>query len=89
MRVANIGKAVLEVGGEQWRAGNTYDTMYEASSLSIDYANDSVGTAYAWTVELRPKQLAGLDGFDPPPSDIEVSGEETLAMFIATANAAL
>lgn len=90
MRVANIGKTALTVtGGNQWVAGNTYDTIYPASGLSIDYAFDSAGAAYAWTIELRPGGWPGpgLAGFSPPPSSIEPSGKEVLAFFIATANA--
>lgn len=90
MRVANIGmNALVETGGQHWIAGNTFDTIYQASGLTIDYAYDSAGVAYAWTVELRPGGWPGpgLEGFSPPPSEIEPSGKEVLAMFIATANA--
>ena len=72
MRVANIGKtALVSTGGQSWRVGNTYDTIYPASGLSIDYAYDTVGTAYSWAIELRP--VSG-DGFASPPSLIQPSG---------------
>lgn len=88
MRVANIGRnTLIATGGQQWTAGNTYDTIYPASGLSIDYAYDTAGVAYSWTIELRPGPNSGLNGFSPPPSYIEPSGREVLAMFIATANA--
>lgn len=90
MRVANIGMYALIIsGGQEWRAGNTYDTIFPASGLAIDYAYDSVGVPYSWTLELRPGGWPGpgLQGFSPPPSYIEPSGKETLAMLIATANA--
>ena len=81
--MANIGAAALEaVNGRRFKVGNIASTIYLSSGSSADYAYDNAGVPYACGLEVRPAQGA-IDGFNPPPSQIEPSGREVYAGLIA------
>ena len=53
-----------------------------ASGGSFDYVKAQLGITYAYSPELRPaSQFQG--GFNPSPTNIKPSGEETLAAIVA------
>ncbi|CAB3381396.1 Hypothetical predicted protein [Cloeon dipterum] len=73
-RVANEATAALtEIGGTPYVVGSTYDALYEALGISVDWAYDKAGIPLAYTIELR----GGGSGFDPPASLIVESNAET------------
>ena len=83
MRVANIGsQALTAVNGLRFRVGNIANTIYLASGSTVDYAYDNVGILYSSCWEVRPSG-GGINGFAPPPSQIDPSGREIYAAMIA------
>ena len=71
--------ALKAVHGTKFTTGDIYNTIYQASGNSADYAY-SVGVAAPFAVELRD---TGNYGFSLPASQIVPSGEETWAAFAA------
>jgi hypothetical protein len=56
--------------------------IYKASGSSIDWAHSKANVTYPYALELRDK---GRWGFMLPPDQIEPSGRELLAGFMAMA----
>ncbi|KAF9116643.1 hypothetical protein BGX27_000562 [Mortierella sp. AM989] len=71
--------ALRAVSGTSYRTGDIYNTIYQASGSSIDYAY-SIGITAPFAVELRD---TGRYGFSLPASQILPSGVETWAAFAA------
>jgi hypothetical protein len=83
LRVANIGHTALTaVNGRVFSVGNIADTIYLASGSSVDYAYENENIQYPSCLEVRPEQFS-IDGFNPPPSEINPSGREIYAAIIA------
>ncbi|KAF9918262.1 hypothetical protein BX616_009725 [Lobosporangium transversale] len=72
-------QAIAAVYGTQFRTGDIYNTIYQSSGTSADYAY-SVGVEAPFAVELRD---TGRYGFSLPASQILPSGIETWAGFAA------
>ncbi|KAG0337778.1 hypothetical protein BG004_007497 [Podila humilis] len=71
--------AIKAVSGLTFVTGDIYNTIYQASGNSADYAY-SIGVKAPFAVELRDK---GAYGFNLPASQIVPSGQETWAAFAA------
>ncbi|KAG0037251.1 hypothetical protein BGZ82_002884 [Podila clonocystis] len=71
--------ALRAVNGVSFRTGDIYNTIYQASGNSADYAY-SIGVGAPFAVELRD---TGSYGFSLPASQIVPSGKETWAAFAA------
>ncbi|GJJ74929.1 hypothetical protein EMPS_07287 [Entomortierella parvispora] len=71
--------ALKAVHGTRFTTGDIYNTIYQASGNSADYAY-SVGVKAPFAVELRD---TGNYGFSLPANQIIPSGEETWAAFSA------
>ncbi|KAG9321357.1 hypothetical protein KVV02_007155 [Mortierella alpina] len=69
--------ALKKVNGVSFKAGDIYNTIYQASGSSTDYAFN-VGVKAPFAVELRD---TGRYGFSLPASQIVPSGEETWEAF--------
>lgn len=78
--LAQKAAAALEaVNGVSFTTGDIYNTIYQASGNSADYAY-SIGVGAPFAVELRD---TGSYGFSLPASQIVPSGQETWAAFTA------
>ncbi|KAG0004790.1 hypothetical protein BGZ65_012700 [Modicella reniformis] len=76
---AKAATALRAVHGTSYRYGDIFNTIYQASGSSVDYAyNIGVGAPFA--VELRD---TGSNGFSLPANQIIPSGEETWEAFAA------
>ncbi|KAF9320371.1 hypothetical protein BG003_006358 [Podila horticola] len=71
--------ALKAVNGVSFTTGDIYNTIYQASGNSADYAL-SIGVGAPFAVELRD---TGSYGFSLPASQIVPSGKETWAAFTA------
>ena len=69
--------ALQKVNGVRFKAGDIYNTIYQASGTSTDYAF-SVGVKAPFAVELRD---TGRYGFSLPANQILPSGKETWEAF--------
>ncbi|KAK3822866.1 MAG: hypothetical protein J3Q66DRAFT_295314 [Benniella sp.] len=70
---AKAATALRNVHGTQYRYGDIYNTIYQASGSSADYAY-SIGVGAPFAVELRD---TGAYGFSLPANQIIPSGQET------------
>lgn len=72
---ANMETAMESLYGKNYTHGNTYDTIYPASGVTLDWAYD-VGGAWGMSFELRD---TGQFGFELPASQITPASEECFA----------
>ncbi|KAG0210456.1 hypothetical protein BGX28_009266 [Mortierella sp. GBA30] len=70
-------KALKAVNGVSFKSGDIYNTIYQASGTSVDYAYDA-GVGAPFAVELRD---TGRYAFSLPANQIIPSGKETWAAF--------
>jgi len=83
-------KAIAASYGKQYKFGNIYTTIYQASGSSVDYAYGELGGGvaggarirYAFTFELRDE---GQYGFILPANQIDPQGIEICNCLISTA----
>jgi hypothetical protein len=67
--------ALFEVDRHRYEVGNTYDVIYAASGITLDWFFGVASIPYSISVELRDN----IYGFMPPPEMIEVEGLEMWA----------
>jgi len=75
-----IQAAIRTSGGKTWVEGPTAQTLYAASGITIDYADDRGALGICF--ELRPGRSGG-GGFAPPASDIIPGTAECWAGLLA------
>jgi len=68
--------------GEVFTEGPTATTLYVATGTTMDYADEAFG-ALGICLELRPARFPPGGGFNPPPSEILPSAEETFDGILA------
>jgi carboxypeptidase A2 len=82
LRVANAGAdAVENTHGTRWERGNSCQTIYPASGITMDYSHGVAGVPYAFTPELRG------NNFIIAPEQIQPSFEEVWNGIVATVRA--
>jgi hypothetical protein len=85
--LANIGNAALKKKhGREYEVGCSC-ILYVASGTSQDWAQGVANIPYTYTVELQPNSTVGpWEGFHPPKTVIEPTGEEQWEFVKAIAN---
>jgi hypothetical protein len=78
----NCAAAIRSVAGSQFRTGNVFNVIYQASGASNDFAYDVAGFTHSFAIELRGTS------FNPPVSNIRLSGQEMWAALQVIARAA-
>lgn len=82
-RVMKVGTdAIRSTSGKAFKFGATYQTIYPAYGITIDYVYDTLGVTHSYTIELRPSD-GDDNGFILPACQIIDSGKEIMAAFKA------
>lgn len=76
----SIQAAIRDASGETWTEGPTAQVLYQASGITIDYADDRGALGICF--ELLPGRWGG-GGFAPPASDIRFGAEQCFAGLVA------
>jgi len=71
--------ALTAVYNTRYTTGTITNVLYAASGNAVDYAYQTCGITYSYTIELRD---TGTYGFQLPASQITPTGAETAAFFV-------
>jgi len=78
-RVAKAVVTALSSGKAQYQTGPCGEEMYVCSGTAADWAYQQQGILHSYSLELRPDNALGDDGFVVPPDQIAATGQELLA----------
>ncbi|CRK96824.1 CLUMA_CG010030, isoform A, partial [Clunio marinus] len=80
-------EGIRKVHGRIYDTGSTFETIYQNSGSSVDYAYENYDIPIAFTIELRgPRDTPNL--FLLPADEIKPTSEEILSSFVAVLNEA-